>query len=61
MATLAQLRKRADDHGYAVRKLDGLYAVVDIETGGPTHANDALNSPYTLTLDEVAAELDRLT
>ena len=60
MTSLYQLKKRADNNGYAVRKEDGLYAVVDVECGGTTHQHDDLNWPYTLTLAEVKAELDRL-
>ena len=60
MTSLYQLQKRADSHGYAVRKEGGLHAVVDISHGGTTHRHDDLNCPYTLTREEVKDELDRL-
>ena len=37
----------------------GLYAVIDLSTGGTTHP-EGVCSPYALTLDDVTAELNRL-
>lgn len=63
MPTLAQLKKRADANGLAVRKSpsgDGLYAVVDLSGGGTTHPQMDNVTPSALTLEEVEGELDRL-
>ena len=68
MPTLAQLKKRADNNGLAVRRNPsgnrdafdyGLYAVIDLESSGTTHACPT-QRPYALTLDGVEGELNRL-
>ena len=62
MPTLAQLKKRADKNGLAVHKNPsggGLYAVIDLESGGTTHACPT-GRPYALTLEEVEEELKRM-
>ena len=65
MPTHTQLTKRADDNGLAVRMNPsrnrdafdyGLYAVIDLEFGGTTHACPT-QGPYALTLGGVVEEL----
>ena len=61
----ARLRRMADRQGLILRKsrrrdpeaIDfGLYALVDIESGGTIHPEGVI-SPYSLTLEDVEAYL----
>ena len=58
----SRLRREADRQGLALRKsrqrdVDapdyGLYAILDAKTGFPMHSGSVVNTPYSLTLDEV--------
>ena len=59
MTSLYALTKCADRLGYAVRTKGGLHALIDVDTGGATHAHDALGSPYSLDHEDLEAEIAR--
>ena len=62
-----RLRRKARRHGLFIRKtrrrdpdaLDyGRYAIFDADHGGCCHAGSPINTPYALTLEDVAAFID---